>query len=1199
MIRRESLLADLQKLIGRLEDDLRERCDTRAELDAPLRAEWDQARRSNRTDYPYETWREDRFTQIAGAWILSATFVRFCEDNALIDVRLAGPGDRLRLARERRTAHFAAHPADNDRDYLLSVFEEMALLAPTSRLYDRTNPLWELAPSADACGDLLANFTRLDDGGALAHDFTDLRLGTRFLGDLYQDLSEHARDTYALFQTPEFVEEFILDRTLDHAIDDFGLDHATLLDPACGSGHFLLGAFDRLFSRRRQRNPAANPIEHAIAVFQTLAGVDLNPYAVAIARFRLLVAALRACGIRRLADAPDFDVAVAAGDSLLHGPRANQLLDDADYAAEAYRHLYATEDRPLLQRILGRRYTVVVGNPPYTTPTDPAANVAYRSRYGSCHREYLLATPFFERFFDLAVAADRPDDPAGYIGTITANSFLKRESGSKLVEQYLPRWDVEMMIDTSGSYIPGHGTPTLIVIGRNRNPVSDTVRAIMGIRGEPTVPDEPAQGKVWTAIVNQVDRPGSESPYVVSLDWPRSRLHQHPVVFGGGADLWFQITAQQKEVLARRVRLIGYTGQTNVDPVMIAPSRAFERRGVEANVHRRLVVGKELRDWTLLPGEHVLFPYDEKSLRVIEELPGLLHWVWPARTVMGSRRTFGKKSYFEEGRPWWAWHQLALQRMQPALSIGFAFVETHNHFVLDCDASVFNRTGPMIKLPTDATVEDHLELLGPLNSSFGCFWMKQVSHSKGNEGYQSGIKSENWERFYEFTGTQLQQFPLPSASALPWTARLGDLAKESSKCRPTAVAEASVPTRGALDAARHRADVIRAEMLAVQEELDWRCLFLYGVCSEDLSLPPDAVPPIRKGERAFEVVLARQLKAGESDTTWFERHGSTPITDLPSHWPDGYRRVVVRRVELIESDRNIAQVERPENKRRWNWEGWEKLEEEALRGWLLDRLEDPSIWASPQTTTIARLTQAARALDGFDEVARLYGGMDVSPTDLVRKLVEGDGVPYLAAWRYKSSGLRKHRQWDAVWELQRAEDEIDARTGLDPAHPLYLPSDVAAEEKAKQVGRIPKPPAYTATDFRSSIISALRGELDVPKERFITYPGAAAPDGDTSAVVGWAGWDHAEQARAAAGLYVARQRQQCGDEVLVALLAGVWELVPWVVQWHNEPDSTGRRAGDQLRSFVEAEVRRLGRTTDDLVAWTPPEPTRGRRRRSG
>ena len=52
----------------------------------------------------------------------------------------------------------------------------------------------------------------------LVHDFTDPNLETRFLGDLYQDLSDEAKKRYALLQTPEFIKEFILDRTLTPAI---------------------------------------------------------------------------------------------------------------------------------------------------------------------------------------------------------------------------------------------------------------------------------------------------------------------------------------------------------------------------------------------------------------------------------------------------------------------------------------------------------------------------------------------------------------------------------------------------------------------------------------------------------------------------------------------------------------------------------------------------------------------------------------------------------------------------------------------------------------------------------------------------------------------------------------------------------------------------------------------------------------------
>src|SRR5437764_670052 len=81
------------------------------------------------------------------------------------------------------------------------------------------------------------------------------------------------------------------------------------------------------------------------------------------------------------------------------------------------------------------------------------------------------------------------------------------------------------------------------------------------------------------------------------------------------------------------------------------------------------------------------------------------------------------------------------------------------------------------------------------------------------------------------------------------------------------------------------------------------------------------------------------VAVGEQQTSWFERHGSTPITEIPGHWPEWYRKTVERRIELIETDANIALIERPEYKRRWNREPWEKQVERALRGWLLDRLE--------------------------------------------------------------------------------------------------------------------------------------------------------------------------------------------------------------------------------------------------------------------
>src|SRR3546814_5275263 len=109
-------------------------------------------------------------------------------------------------------------------------------------------------------------------------------------------------------------------------------------------------------------------------------------------------------------------------------------------------------------------------------------------------------------------------------------------SSDLLIEDWLPRQDLTHLIHTSGAYIPGHGTPTVILLGRNRSPVAPTVRAVLGIRGEPSTPEDPARGLVWSSIVELVDRPGHSNEFVSVADMARLRLGSHPwSLQGGGA----------------------------------------------------------------------------------------------------------------------------------------------------------------------------------------------------------------------------------------------------------------------------------------------------------------------------------------------------------------------------------------------------------------------------------------------------------------------------------------------------------------------------------------------------------------------------------------------------------------------------------------------------------------------------------------
>lgn len=354
------------------------------------------------------------------------------------------------------------------------------------------------------------------------------------------------------------------------------------------------------------------------------------------------------------------------------------------------------------------------------------------------------------------------------------------------------------------------------------------------------------------------------------------------------------------------------------------------------------------------------------------------------------------------------------------------------------------------------------------------------------------------------------------------------------------VVTAGQPTRDRLDAARDRERQIRRKMVALQEELDWHCYQAYGLMNESIESPDP--PEIERGERAFELLLARRLADGEVRTTWFEWLGIAPRKDLPDGWSLEYRRAVERRIELIRSDRRIGLIENVNCKRRWEWESWEVREQHALREWLLDRLETEIYWPRdgdvPLRST-SRLADLARTDSDFMRVAVLYAGDDTFDVgQVVAELVGPESVPCLPALRYTDDGLRKRASWEHAWDLQRQQDVTGAC--LD----------------------VPVPPKYKSSDFSSGTYWRLRGPLDVPEERFVSYPGATL-DADGTRVITWAGYNHLQQAKALAGYYLdLKDNHGWGPERLIPLLAGLAELLPWLKQWHNEPDpALGERMG--------------------------------------
>ena len=275
------------------------------------------------------------------------------------------------------------------------MFDELAGLPGTKEVFGPHNPIRELPNwlSGDAGGELLRFFQKIDaNTGALVHDFTDPAWDTRFLGDLYQDLSEAARKKYALLQTPEFVEEFILDRTLEPALKEFGLASSqwSVVGRRSDTDSGMTLQNDRPRLRQRalpagelpphpralaEEGAGTNTRELVQRTLDSIHGVDINPYAVAIARFRLLLAAMQPRG------------SPSGGCPAFHNqPRVSAIRcctgpggDSRLWAGTTW----TTPTRPKTCRCFSMlkpgRYHAVVANPPYITPKDRALNEEYRT----------------------------------------------------------------------------------------------------------------------------------------------------------------------------------------------------------------------------------------------------------------------------------------------------------------------------------------------------------------------------------------------------------------------------------------------------------------------------------------------------------------------------------------------------------------------------------------------------------------------------------------------------------------------------------------------------------------------------------------------------------------------------------------------------------------------------------------------------
>jgi tRNA1(Val) A37 N6-methylase TrmN6 len=208
--------------------------------------------------------------------------------------------------------------------YLLLCGDELAADAPA--LFDPRNPLLALVPSTSALDEIVAllgepNAAQLwlaPDTLGWAYQFFNTADERR----LMREGATAPRTSRELavrnqFFTPRYVVDFLVQNTLGRRLIEndptspllselpllvdpptapgppLDLDDTSVLDPACGSGHFLLGCYDLL--ERAWELQGVPPSESAPAIVASLWGVDIDPRCAQVASAAVVLRARRHC----------------------------------------------------------------------------------------------------------------------------------------------------------------------------------------------------------------------------------------------------------------------------------------------------------------------------------------------------------------------------------------------------------------------------------------------------------------------------------------------------------------------------------------------------------------------------------------------------------------------------------------------------------------------------------------------------------------------------------------------------------------------------------------------------------------------------------------------------------------------------------------------------------------------------------------
>ena len=317
------------------------------------------------------------------------------------------------------------------------------------------------------------------------------------------------RKEQGIYYTPTYIVEYIVDSTLGEILNakDSSKRNIKIIDPACGSGSFLIKAFDRLIAKlykddevRQHRIDEQGKYTFKTEILKNnLYGVDLDEKAVEITKLNLLLKAAEK--YRKLPS--EVDLRIKHGNSLIQNENIAGL------------NAFKWEER-FSEVTAAGGFDVVVGNPPYIdseemSRSQPETREECRTIYECAKGNWDLFCVFLEKGIKLL-------KDGGYLGMIVPNKLLSADYAEQ-TRKFLAKYSVKIIRDYSKVPVFNASVyPIVIVVQKSKPLRSNTKVEVIELKNDVPV-------VVSSKVVNYSELTKGEN---------RSWSHILPNAYAGG-----------------------------------------------------------------------------------------------------------------------------------------------------------------------------------------------------------------------------------------------------------------------------------------------------------------------------------------------------------------------------------------------------------------------------------------------------------------------------------------------------------------------------------------------------------------------------------------------------------------------------------------------------------------------------------------